>query len=72
MNLFGGNSKTADYLVTGAWSAKALAEARKYGDCREVCPRDDEFRGRHFFLLLPFTFGRLCLMATAGGVRNAI
>ncbi|KAL7055073.1 hypothetical protein AAHC03_024552 [Spirometra sp. Aus1] len=44
MNLFGGTSKTADYLITGMWSVKALKEARKYGECREVCPRVPDFK----------------------------
>uniref|UniRef100_A0A0V0J406 Phosphoserine aminotransferase n=1 Tax=Schistocephalus solidus TaxID=70667 RepID=A0A0V0J406_SCHSO len=44
MNLFGGTSKTADYLITGMWSVKALQEARKYGECREVCPLVPDFK----------------------------
>ncbi|KAG5441341.1 Phosphoserine aminotransferase [Clonorchis sinensis] len=40
MNLMGNQGvNQADYLVTGAWSLKALKEAKKYGTIREVCPQ---------------------------------
>ncbi|KAF8569772.1 hypothetical protein P879_04131 [Paragonimus westermani] len=44
MNLFGnrGTSK-ADYLVTGCWSQKAMKEAKKYGEIREICPQVSKF-----------------------------
>lgn len=34
MNLFGGESKAADYLITGSWGAKAVKEAKKEGQPR--------------------------------------
>lgn len=34
MNLMGGESNVADYIVTGVWGNKALAEARKQGAAR--------------------------------------
>jgi phosphoserine aminotransferase len=39
MNLIGrkGCNGKPYYLVTGAWSQKALAEVRKYGDAEVVC-----------------------------------
>jgi phosphoserine aminotransferase len=36
MNLLRGTGRPAEYVVTGAWGAKALAEARKEGDARPV------------------------------------
>ena len=35
MNFLGGG--TADYCVTGVWSEKAVAEARRYGTVHEAC-----------------------------------
>lgn len=32
---------TADYLVTGSWSKKALAEARRFGNVHVVCSSED-------------------------------
>ncbi|TGZ71206.1 hypothetical protein CRM22_002769 [Opisthorchis felineus] len=44
MNLMGNQGvNQADYLVTGAWSLKALKEAKKYGAIREVCPQEPGF-----------------------------
>jgi phosphoserine aminotransferase len=36
MNLFGGVDRPAEYVVTGAWSEKAVEEARREGDVRVV------------------------------------
>lgn len=35
--------KTADYIVTGTWSAKAAKEAEKYGNVRIVHPKSDSY-----------------------------
>ena len=35
------DSRTADYVVTGAWSAKAAIEAEKYGKVNRVLPKQD-------------------------------
>jgi len=32
---------TADYLVTGSWSKKAVAEAKRYGEVHIVCSSED-------------------------------
>ena len=45
LNLFGGaghagEPPSADYIVTGSWSATAAAEAAKYGHVNEVCNVD--------------------------------
>lgn len=32
MNMFGAGNKKADYLDTGVWSRKAIAEAKRYGE----------------------------------------
>ena len=37
MNLLRGENPTADYMVTGTWSAKAYKEAQKYLQAKEVC-----------------------------------
>jgi len=37
---------SADYLITGAWSKKALAEARKVGGARVAASTEDEGFGR--------------------------
>ena len=34
--------RTADYLVTGAWSEKALAEARRFGKTHVACSSEDK------------------------------
>jgi len=52
-NLFGGAKKTANYLVTGHWSEKALEEARKYGKCNEVIPLK-EVKGK--LIILDYIF----------------
>mmetsp|Transcript_23807 Transcript_23807/g.62307 ORF Transcript_23807/g.62307 Transcript_23807/m.62307 type:complete len:370 (-) Transcript_23807:114-1223(-) len=45
LNLFGGAGKaSADYIVTGGWSAKAAKEAAKYGEVNEVFPRLDAYQ----------------------------
>ena len=33
---------TADYLMTGAWSQKALAEAKRFGKVNQVCSSEDK------------------------------
>lgn len=35
------SQQTADYLVTGSWSKKALAEARRFGNVHVVCSSED-------------------------------
>ncbi len=45
MNMLGGKSNKADYLVTGSWSEKAMKEAMKYGQIREACPRVAGYSG---------------------------
>lgn len=42
MNLIG-RTGSADYAVTGSWSAKAFKEAQKYGKARFVFPKPDKF-----------------------------
>lgn len=41
LNLFSGSGK-ADYLNTGAWSKKAIAEAKRYGTVRVVASSEDK------------------------------
>ena len=41
LNLLTG-SKKADYVNTGAWSKKAIAEAKKYGDVNVVASSEDK------------------------------
>lgn len=48
-NLLGGAKKTANYLVTGHWSEKALEECKKYGKVNEVIPLK-EVKGIHLTL----------------------
>ncbi|KAG8225297.1 hypothetical protein J437_LFUL001911 [Ladona fulva] len=36
-------SGTADYIVTGSWSAKAAKEAAKYGKVNYVIPKTDQY-----------------------------
>ncbi len=36
MNLLKGTGRSADYIVTGSWSKKALSEAKTQGDCNVV------------------------------------
>jgi len=47
LNLFRGEGEeaTADYIVTGSWSKKAAAEAKKYGNVSLVVPEVDKFTG---------------------------
>lgn len=40
-NLLGAGSKTADYIHTGQWAAKAIKEARRYGDVNVVASSGD-------------------------------
>jgi len=40
MNLLSKN-QTADYLVTGVWSQKAVAEARLFGNVHTACSSED-------------------------------
>ena len=40
-NLFGAGSKKADYIHTGQWAAKAIAEARRYGEVNIVASSED-------------------------------
>ncbi|XP_001662710.2 probable phosphoserine aminotransferase [Aedes aegypti] len=42
MNLIG-RTGTADYVVTGSWSAKAAKEAAKYGKVNQVVAKPDKF-----------------------------
>jgi phosphoserine aminotransferase len=42
MNLLG-RTGTADYAVTGSWSAKAYKEAQKYGKANLVFPKPEKF-----------------------------
>jgi phosphoserine aminotransferase len=42
MNLLG-RTGTADYAVTGAWSAKAFKEASKYGNAKLAFPKPEKF-----------------------------
>ncbi|XP_032680392.1 probable phosphoserine aminotransferase [Odontomachus brunneus] len=39
------NTGTADYLVTGSWSAKAVKEAVKYGKVNMVLPKTTKYTG---------------------------
>ena len=41
MNLFSG-SKKADFVNTGVWSKKAIAEAKRYGDVSIVASSEDK------------------------------
>lgn len=41
MNLMAGKTGKADYLNTGAWSKKAIAEAKKYGEVNVVASAED-------------------------------
>ncbi|XP_071941565.1 phosphoserine aminotransferase-like [Antedon mediterranea] len=43
MNILNGG--TADYIVTGSWSAKALKEAQKYGKVQEVFKKPKAYTG---------------------------
>jgi len=36
-------SKSADYIITGSWSAKAAKEAEKYGTVNRVLPKMDKY-----------------------------
>lgn len=40
-NLFGAGSRMADYIHTGQWAAKAIAEARRYGEVNIVASSED-------------------------------
>ncbi|MDD4184779.1 MAG: 3-phosphoserine/phosphohydroxythreonine transaminase [Candidatus Izemoplasmatales bacterium] len=35
-------NKVADYIVTGVWAKKALAEAKRYGDARKIASSEDK------------------------------
>nr|XP_002736556.1 PREDICTED: phosphoserine aminotransferase-like [Saccoglossus kowalevskii] len=39
-------SKCADYVVTGTWSAKAAKEAEKYGSVNRVLPKTSKYRSK--------------------------
>ena len=41
LNLFSANKK-ADYISTGAWSKKAISEAKRYGDINVVASSEDK------------------------------
>lgn len=44
MNLINrSESKTADYFVTGTWSAKASVEGQKYGTVNPIFPKLSKF-----------------------------
>ena len=46
MNLMGlKESRCADYVITGTWSAKAAKEAEKYGKVHLVFPKRDKYHG---------------------------
>ena len=46
MNLMGlKESRSADYVITGTWSAKAAKEAEKYGKVNLVFPKRDKYHG---------------------------
>ena len=36
MNILKGSGKSADYIVTGSWSKKAISEAKTQGECKVV------------------------------------
>ena len=40
-NLFGAGSRKADYIHTGQWAAKAIDEARRYGEVNIVASSED-------------------------------
>ena len=42
MNLLGGDNKKTNYILTGHWSEKAIAEAKKYGTVNDVVPTKDQ------------------------------
>jgi phosphoserine aminotransferase len=42
MNLLAGTGRTADYAVTGSWSRKALAEARRFGATQVAYTGEEE------------------------------
>jgi len=44
MNLKPGN--TADYIVTGSWSAKAAKEAEKFGKVNLVLPKKNKYTSK--------------------------
>jgi len=50
MNLLGGN-KSADYIITGSWSQKAIKEAQIIGKCRVAATSED-----NKFTAIPKTF----------------
>lgn len=41
LNLLGGTSNKADYIVTGSWGKKAVKEAAKYGDAAVAASGED-------------------------------
>ncbi|KAJ8311564.1 hypothetical protein KUTeg_010919 [Tegillarca granosa] len=41
-------SQTADYIITGSWSAKAAKEAEKYGKVNRVLPKMDQYTSVEF------------------------
>jgi len=46
LNLMGlREGKSADYIITGAWSAKAAKEAEKYGKVNLVFPKPEKYHG---------------------------
>ena len=44
-------SKSADYITTGSWSAKAAKEATKYGKVNLVLPKVDKYTSKYSPLL---------------------
>ena len=40
--------QTADYIVTGTWSAKAAVEAEKYGKVNMVIPKTKKYTCKSF------------------------
>jgi len=46
LNLIGRKpSKSADYIITGTWSAMAAEEAQKYGQVNHVCSKSTSYTG---------------------------
>ena len=41
---------TADYIVTGSWSAKAAKEAEKYGSVNLVVPKTKKYTGTTLYI----------------------
>lgn len=44
------SGESADYIVSGSWSAKAAKEALKYGKINLVFPKPEKFTGKYRIL----------------------